>query len=375
MLGLLGKVKQERELVVSLLEILQAPSIVSTTSSFATPTPAHERPVGLERFEHADIQANLISRRRELKIGETLDLEIEIVNAGRGPAQLVEVEEVIPEGFEISENPEPYRLEDSFLNMKGKQLNPLKTIEVKLALTPKTKGEFMLRPRILYLDESGRYKSHETDAIGVTVRGLATSGLPDSERKLVAIMFTDMVGYTALSQKNEAIAVELLAEHRRIVRPLYSTHNGREIKTMGDAFLVEFASALEAVKCAFEIQKLFSERNAASPADRHFAVRIGIHLGDVIHSGRDVYGDAVNVASRIEPLADPGGVCVSGQVYESVKKTLSYEFESLGLREMKNVADSLMVYKIVLPWQEPYASISVHDKPIIASKNAGPAPS
>src|SRR6266403_5860517 len=109
-------------------------------------------------------------------------------------------------------------------------------------------------------------------------------------------MFTDMVGYTALSQRNEPLALELLEEHRRILRSIFPRFNGTEIKTIGDAFLVEFQSALEAAQCALEIQRTLAKRNADAPAERQIQVRIGVHIGDVVHRGGDVYGDGVNIA-------------------------------------------------------------------------------
>lgn len=175
-LGLLEKVRGERELAVSLTDVFHAPSFVSTTATFPTPRPALEKAVGLDRFENADIQASVITRQKHVKVNEDLDLEIELVNAGKGPAQLIKLEEIIPSGFELTRRPEPYRLEDSSLMLKGKRLDPLKTEEIKLVIRAKTKGQFTLRPRILYLDESGRYKTHEPEPVEVTVKELGLSG-------------------------------------------------------------------------------------------------------------------------------------------------------------------------------------------------------
>jgi adenylate cyclase len=136
----------------------------------------------------------------------------------------------------------------------------------------------------------------------------------DEQRKLAAIMFTDIVGYSALSQRDDRLALELLEEHREILRKIFPKFNGTEIKTIGDGFLVEFNSALEAAQCAIEIQRTLAKRNPDTPAGRQIQVRIGIHIGDVLHRGGDVYGDGVNIASRIEPLAGAGGICISMDV-------------------------------------------------------------
>lgn len=163
-------------------------------------------------------------------------------------------------------------------------------------------------------------------------------------------MFTDMVGYTALSQRNETLAMEMLEEHRRILRPFFPRSHGKEVKTIGDAFLVEFPSALEAVRCAFDIQQAMQEFNADRSIERKVLIRIGIHDGDVIHSQDDVYGDAVNVASRIEPLAEPGGICVSQQVYDHVRNKTDMTLTRAGEVALKNVELPLTLYRVALPW-------------------------
>ena len=181
-LRLLEQVKEERELAVSISEVLHVPSIVSATTSFVAPAPTSEEAVGSERFEQADIQANLIVRQKELKIGEPLSLEMELVNAGKGPALLVKVNKVIPEGFELKEKPETYRVEDSYIDMKGKRLGPLKTEELRLILKPKIQGTFTLKPTILYLDENGKYKSHEPEPVTIVVKELGIKGWIKGER-------------------------------------------------------------------------------------------------------------------------------------------------------------------------------------------------
>ncbi|HKW05357.1 MAG TPA: adenylate/guanylate cyclase domain-containing protein [Nitrososphaerales archaeon] len=169
-------------------------------------------------------------------------------------------------------------------------------------------------------------------------------------RRLGAVMFTDMVGFTALTQKSETSAMHLLEEQRKLVRPLFPKWNGREIKSVGDAFLVEFSSALEAVRCGFDIQQTLHELNSNRPLDQKILLRIGIHLGDIIHSDEDVYGDAVNVASRIEPLAEPGGICLTQQVYDHVRNKTELSINRVGSVRVKNVELPIEVYKVVAPW-------------------------
>jgi len=175
----------------------------------------------------------------------------------------------------------------------------------------------------------------------------------DEQRKLAAIMFTDMVGYSALSQRDEKLAQELLEEHRRLLREIFPRFNGTEIKTIGDAFLVEFGSALEAAQCAIEIQRTLAKRNADIAPDRRIELKIGVHIGDVVHRGGDVYGDGVNIASRIEPVAGPGGICVSMDVERQVRNALEARFEKLAPTELKNISVPMDLFRIVLPWERP----------------------
>ncbi|MDA4125413.1 MAG: hypothetical protein OK438_08230 [Thaumarchaeota archaeon] len=172
-----------------------------------------------------------------------------------------------------------------------------------------------------------------------------------AERRLAAIMFTDIVGYTTLSQTNESQALERLEEHRKLLRSIFPKHGGNEIKTIGDAFLVEFPSALEAVLCSTEIQQQMHDRYGNLPQDRRIQIRVGVHLGDVVHSQGDILGDAVNVSSRIEPLAEPGGVCISEQVYDHVRNKIDHPLEKLEGKTLKNVRLPIDVYKIVMPWE------------------------
>ena len=147
-------------------------------------------------------------------------------------------------------------------------------------------------------------------------------------RRLAAIMFTDMVGYTAATQANEAATLALRKEQEELIGPILTSHQGRAVKSTGDGFLVEFDSALKATQCAVAIQRRLYERNGRSGVTP-IHLRIGIHLGDVEQQGSDIFGDAVNIASRIEPVAESGGVCLSGAVHEQVRNKISEKLEKL----------------------------------------------
>jgi adenylate cyclase len=172
------------------------------------------------------------------------------------------------------------------------------------------------------------------------------------QRKLAAIMFTDMVGYSALAQSNDRLALELLEEHRKLLREIFPRFNGTEIKTIGDAFLIEFHSALEAAQCGIEIQRALAKRNHDVTAERRIELKIGIHIGDVVHRDGDVYGDGVNIASRIEPLAGAGGICVSMDVERQIRNTLDARCEKLAPKELKNISVAMDLFRIVLPWKQ-----------------------
>jgi TolB-like protein/class 3 adenylate cyclase/Tfp pilus assembly protein PilF len=167
------------------------------------------------------------------------------------------------------------------------------------------------------------------------------------ERRLAAIMFTDMVGFTRRAQQDEAAALEVLDEHRRLLRSAFAARGGREVKTLGDGFMVEFPSAVESVRCATEIQAAVAKRNSARPPPEQFHLRVGVHVGDVVREGEDLVGDGVNIASRIEPLAPPGGICITGSVWEQIRNKVDVKVERLRAISLKNVSAPVVVYRVV----------------------------
>ncbi len=169
-------------------------------------------------------------------------------------------------------------------------------------------------------------------------------------RRLSAIMFTDMVGYSKLAQENEALSLDLLDEHRKILRPIFEQYNGREIDTAGDSFFIEFQSAVEAANCAIFIQKTLFDRNKSIAAGREINLRIGLHIGDVVFMGQNVHGDGVNIAARLEPIAKPGGICISEDVARQIRNKIGYPVMKLGKSRLKNISMPMQIYCIVLPW-------------------------
>jgi class 3 adenylate cyclase len=169
-------------------------------------------------------------------------------------------------------------------------------------------------------------------------------------RGLAAVMFTDIAGYTALTQRNEQHTLKLLEDHQSAVRDVLPRFHGREVKTIGDAFMVEFGSALEACMCALEIQRKMHERNDLVIEEDHIEIRVGIHVGDVERKGSDIVGDSVNIAHRIQEAAEPGQICISRQVYDQVWNKLEAHVTPLGQRKTKNIDAPLEVFAIDLPW-------------------------
>ncbi len=168
-------------------------------------------------------------------------------------------------------------------------------------------------------------------------------------------MFTDMVGYSALAQRDEPRALRLLETQRRLVRPVFQSHGGREVNRLGDGFLVEFPSALQALECAIAVQRTLLEHNEGSGPDR-VEIRIGIHLGDVVDQAGDLLGDAVNIAARIEPLAETSGVCISGPVFDQIRNKVPYACTQLEHAFLKNIETPISVYSVDLPWHGPSAA-------------------
>ncbi|MBV9200566.1 MAG: adenylate/guanylate cyclase domain-containing protein [Alphaproteobacteria bacterium] len=168
-----------------------------------------------------------------------------------------------------------------------------------------------------------------------------------STRRLAAILAADVAGYSRLMGADEEGTHERLKAHRReLIDPQIREHSGRIVKTTGDGVLVEFPSVVDAVRCAAEVQRAMIDREAGVPEDRRIRYRIGINLGDVIVEDNDIFGDGVNVAARLEAVAEPGGICISRVVRDQIRDKLAYAFEDLGEQSVKNIARPVRVYTL-----------------------------
>ena len=169
------------------------------------------------------------------------------------------------------------------------------------------------------------------------------------ERRLAAILADDVVGYSRLMGEDEVGTLATLRSHRAdVVDPSIAAHHGRIVKLMGDGMLAEFPSVVEATECAVEIQRAMAGRNAEVPEDTRIEFRIGINLGDIIVDGDDIQGDGVNIASRLEALAEPGGICIRRAVRNQVRDKLPYAYEDMGEIEVKNIARPIRVFRVLL---------------------------
>src|SRR6516164_8127351 len=188
------------------------------------------------------------------------------------------------------------------------------------------------------------------------------------ERRLAAILASDVVGYSRLmGEDEEGTLAALKTLQRELIDPKAREHCGRLVKTTGHGALVEFASVVDAVRCAVEVQRHMAERNADIPAERRIEFRIGINLGDIMIEEGDIYGDGVNVAARLEALAEPGGICVSRVVRDQVRDKLDFGFEDLGEQQVKNIARPVRVYRIPLAeTARTRAPLPLPDKPSLA---------
>ena len=168
-----------------------------------------------------------------------------------------------------------------------------------------------------------------------------------AQRRLAAILAADVVGYSRLTEKDETGTLAALRQRREgIIEPLAAQHQGRIVKLMGDGALVEFASAVDAVQCAIELQKRMAEANSELPDRPAIILRVGVNLGDVVIDGLDIQGDGVNVAARLEAMADPGGICISGSVFEQVERHISVACDDLGDQTLKNISRPVRVYRV-----------------------------
>jgi len=184
----------------------------------------------------------------------------------------------------------------------------------------------------------------------------------EPKRKLAAIMFTDIVGYSHIMSLDEKKGIAILEKHDEIIHPVIEKNSGKILKRMGDAIFAEFASSVDAVQGAIEIQTALKDFNSDKSLDDMIIIRIGIHLGDVMVHGDDLFGEGINVAARLEPLAAPGGICLSQAVYQSVTSNLDLSAILVGEVELKNIIEKYVVYRIPPFYAEDLAETSVSVK-------------
>jgi adenylate cyclase len=197
------------------------------------------------------------------------------------------------------------------------------------------------------------------------------AGIKSAPRKLAAILAADVAGFSRLVGLDEEGTLKRLRGLRReLIEPAVALHRGRIVKTTGDGILIEFPSVVDAVRCALEVQRGMDGRNADVPADRRIEFRVGINLGDVVIEGDDLFGDGVNVAARLEGIAEPGGICISNSAYQQVRDKIGIEFADMGEQQLKNIARPVRVYQTMVDGsvaeKQLRPALPLPDKPSIA---------
>jgi adenylate cyclase len=190
------------------------------------------------------------------------------------------------------------------------------------------------------------------------------------KRKLRAILSADVKGYSRMMGADEIGTYKVLASNLKSINSIISKHDGRVFSSPGDAVMAEFSSVVDAVQCAVELQEKIEAANAEVPDDRKMQFRIGVNLGDVIHDGEQVYGDGVNVAARIETLAEPGKVAISKNVYRNVRNKVKFGYEYTGEHQVKNIAEPVRVYKVLTAPEQAGLLIGEPETPKRASKQS-----
>lgn len=178
----------------------------------------------------------------------------------------------------------------------------------------------------------------------------------DLRRKLVAIFIADVVGYAKLMNEDEPATVSTLTSYKEKMTGLIEKYRGRVVDSPGDNLMAEFPSVMDAVKCAVTVQKKFKEMNRDLPENRKMEFRIGINLGDVIEHGNRIYGDRINIAARLEAIADPGGICISRTVYDQIEDKLSLNYKYLGERKVKNIPKPVEAYRIIMEYEDMHST-------------------
>jgi class 3 adenylate cyclase len=207
------------------------------------------------------------------------------------------------------------------------------------------------------------------DKTGSTARVTGKSiSTQDLRRKLVAILIADVVGYCRLMNEDEAATVSTLTSYKLMMTGLIERWRGRVVDSPGDNLMAEFPSVVDAVQCAVTVQKKFKELNRDLPEKRKMEFRIGINLGDVIGQGNRIYGDRVNIAARLEAIADPGGICISRTVYDQIEDKLPLNYEYLGEKKVKNIPKPVQAYRIMIERENIHSKNLERKTPDIAEK-------